>query len=316
MKCVFVTVEFFLAIEPLRSAFMNRVVLALLLVAMPLGTAAQTKYPRSINLGSTPSATKAMTANDVIKLSQAGVSDDIIIGQIKKQGCVVLSTEDILQLSKDGVSKRVIQTMIDPNKIFPPEKKASPPPPAPEVAAKQAPAPDKDLISAVWPIGPPPTASPLTASIPATKPLAGDKPRVFVAGRGTLNIASSSTSAAYGNWWSGGVGVLEASSGETNFDAHDETMELAKDLGRSCPAVVVTVNKTMADYAVSLNRESKRKRGLFRDNSQVLVINREGTVLMGNSTHTVAGSAKDACNSILEDWQRDHAPQVRPPVPN
>jgi len=254
-----------------------------------------------------------MTANDVIKLSQAGVSDDIIIEQIKKKGCVVLSTEDILQLDKAVVSKRVIQTMIDPNKVFLPEKKASPLPPAPEPVAKQAPPPDKNLISAVWPIGPPSTAAPLTGNI---NPPAGDKARVFVAGRGTLNIASSSTSAAYGNWWSGGLGVLEASSGETNLDAHDETIELAKDLGKSCPAVVVTVNKTIADYAVSLNRESKRKRGLFRDNSQVLVINREGTVLMGNSTHTVAGSAKDACNAILEDWQRNHAPQVRPPVPN
>jgi hypothetical protein len=157
----------------------------------------------------------------------------------------------------------------------------------------------------VWPLGP---------SAAASSTVAGDRPRIFVAGRGTLNISGTSSGAAYGTWWSRGFGAFETSSGEANVDAHDETMELAKDLGKTCPAAIVTVDKTKADYAVALNRESKRKRGLLRNNSQVMVINREGTVVMGNNTHTVSGSAKDACAAILADWEKTHgAAKATPP---
>ncbi|MGA2687163.1 MAG: hypothetical protein ABSE85_03740 [Candidatus Korobacteraceae bacterium] len=58
-----------------------------------------------------------MTVNDVIKLSKAGLSDDLIIEQIKKKGqSFDLSTDQLLQLKAAHVSDRVIQVMIDPKK--------------------------------------------------------------------------------------------------------------------------------------------------------------------------------------------------------
>jgi hypothetical protein len=56
-----------------------------------------------------------MTVADVIKLSKAGLSDDVIVQQIKKKGRPFdLSTEQLLQLKAAHVSDRVIQVMIDP----------------------------------------------------------------------------------------------------------------------------------------------------------------------------------------------------------
>jgi hypothetical protein len=58
-----------------------------------------------------------MSVDDVIKLSKAGLSDDLIIQQIKKKGQRFdLSTDQLLQLKAAHVSERVIQVMIDPTK--------------------------------------------------------------------------------------------------------------------------------------------------------------------------------------------------------
>ncbi len=54
-----------------------------------------------------------MTVQDVISLASAGVSDDVIIGQIKATQTVFeLGTNDIIELKKAGVSGRVITAMI------------------------------------------------------------------------------------------------------------------------------------------------------------------------------------------------------------
>lgn len=54
-----------------------------------------------------------MSIQDVIDLSNAGVSDDVILSQIKATQTVFeLTTNDIIQLKKAGVSGRVISQMI------------------------------------------------------------------------------------------------------------------------------------------------------------------------------------------------------------
>jgi hypothetical protein len=56
-----------------------------------------------------------MTVDDVIRLSKAGLSDEVIIQQIKKKGQRFdLSTDQLVQLKSASVSERVIQVMIDP----------------------------------------------------------------------------------------------------------------------------------------------------------------------------------------------------------
>ena len=54
----------------------------------------------------------AMTKNDIIDLSKAGVTDEIIIGKINSTYTVFyLSVEDILKLKNEGVSNKVIEYM-------------------------------------------------------------------------------------------------------------------------------------------------------------------------------------------------------------
>ena len=85
--------------------------------------------------------TKPMTVDDVIRLSKAGLSDDVIIQQIRNQGQRFnLSTDQLVQLKSASVSERVIQVMIDPTKDTSPssvEKKAGSPAP-PQQAVQRA----------------------------------------------------------------------------------------------------------------------------------------------------------------------------------
>src|ERR1035438_4815390 len=84
-----------------------------------------------------PSATRPqvrmMTVDDVIRLSKAGLSDDVIIQQIKKKGQRFdLSADQLIQLKSASVSERVIQVMIDPARDpspSPAEKKTGAPTP-------------------------------------------------------------------------------------------------------------------------------------------------------------------------------------------
>lgn len=65
-----------------------------------------TEYPRAL-----PAPT---TIDDIIQLSQSGVSDEIIISQIKAtQTIFYLSKEQIIELKQAGVSDVVIDFMIN-----------------------------------------------------------------------------------------------------------------------------------------------------------------------------------------------------------
>jgi hypothetical protein len=63
---------------------------------------------------------------DVVKLSQTGVSEELIIAKIKKNGKAFdLSAEELVDLRKAGVSDSVIKLLLDPSQPYSP-----PPPPA------------------------------------------------------------------------------------------------------------------------------------------------------------------------------------------
>jgi len=87
---------------------------------------------KTIDLSSTPdshshvielsplpdSQTKRMTVDDVIKMSKAGRSDEVIIEQLKKEGQYFnLTSDQLLKLKTAHVSKQVIQVMVDPYPI-------------------------------------------------------------------------------------------------------------------------------------------------------------------------------------------------------
>ena len=146
---------------------------------------------------------------------------------------------------------------------------------------------------------------------------AQDKPRVFVAGKGTQNVSTNAS--AGGNQW------FRTGHAESTIDAHDESMEVTKDLQKECSGITVTMNQSAADYTVMLARESKQKRGLMRTNNQMQVANRTGDVLGSKASRTVNNATKDACTLILSDWaqhgriavqaESPTAPQLQPEKP-
>ena len=136
---------------------------------------------------------------------------------------------------------------------------------------------------------------------------AQDKPRVFVQGKGSEDVNTDGAGAGGHHWAAWGS--------RSTIDAHDESMEVTKDLQKNCSGVTVTLNQSNADYTVLLNRESKKNRGLLRSNSQVEVANRAGDILGTNATHTVGNAAKDACQLITADWQVHGRIAATPPAP-
>lgn len=101
----------------------------------------------------TPAAAhSALTCEDVIKLTKAGLAEDIIIEQIRKSGHAFdLTTDQLLALKSANVSDRIVEIMLDPAKALSPEKtpavaSAVPPlapieviRPAPETEPRRAP---------------------------------------------------------------------------------------------------------------------------------------------------------------------------------
>ncbi len=124
---------------------------------------------------------------------------------------------------------------------------------------------------------------------------AQDKPRVFVQGKGSENVSSSGGAGGGQHWAAWGS--------KSTVDAHDESMEVTKDLQKECSGATITINESNADYIIMMNRESKKNRGLLRTNSQIQVANKAGDVIGTNATRTVGNAAKDACNLIMADWQ-------------
>jgi hypothetical protein len=124
---------------------------------------------------------------------------------------------------------------------------------------------------------------------------AQDKPRVFVQGKGSQDVTSSGSETGGRHWGAWGS--------SSTMDAHDEGMEVTKNLQKDCTGIIVTLNQSNADYTVMLNRESKKNRGLLRSNSQVQVANHDGDILGTSATHTVGNASKDACQLIIADWQ-------------
>jgi hypothetical protein len=62
-------------------------------------------------------ADAGLTPDDIVRMTTAGLSDDIIVGQIKKNGKPFdLTTDQLVALKTAKVSDRVIQVMLDPTK--------------------------------------------------------------------------------------------------------------------------------------------------------------------------------------------------------
>jgi hypothetical protein len=108
----------------MRAVVVFTLSLYVLLVAASVSRLAAQSTPNGVPL----------SLEQVLKLAQAGVSEDLIITTIKKNGkSFDLSPDEILVLKKSGLSDTVIEFLLDPSRPYtPPAPKAPEPPPAPQ----------------------------------------------------------------------------------------------------------------------------------------------------------------------------------------
>ncbi len=230
----------------------------------------QTLYPTQINLGRAAPTQTTMTVADVIKLSQAKLSDDVIVQQLSKKGQRFdLSTEQLIQLKNAGVSDRVIQAMMDPTKAT-----ASSPTQNPQIAVSQQPKQQPDTSTTGAPAELPPGAHAFAPGLtpqPLVAPT-GNRPRVYF------------ESASKGSQWNA---------------ARNQSMEMSKDFERDCPGVNITISQGAADYTILLNHI---EHGFVRDN-QIQVANKDGDLISKTKEGgSIKGDMKKACQLILADW--------------
>lgn len=96
---------------------------------------------------------------DVVKLKQAGLSDEVILAQIRNSGAAYnLTADQIIYLKNQGVSQMVIQTLIGGNPAATPTVNAAP-------TASPAPAAGTPLVPTLAPAVAAPTPATPTASL-------------------------------------------------------------------------------------------------------------------------------------------------------
>ena len=115
------------------TAWFMRLAFAIALAAIPSALNAQS-----------PAKMGQLTIEEIVKLSQTGFSDELIIAKVKKNAKAFdLSADELIELRKAGVSENVVRYLLDPSQPYAPPPPAAPPP-AP-VAAKEKPsAPAKE----------------------------------------------------------------------------------------------------------------------------------------------------------------------------
>ncbi len=103
-------------------------------ISVALITPALTQTAQSAGRGDATQA-KSMTADDIIKMAQAGISDDVIIAALRRNNQPFnLSTDDMIRLKRANVSNEVLRVMLDPGAAAP--RAVSPPPAGAEETAK------------------------------------------------------------------------------------------------------------------------------------------------------------------------------------
>lgn len=98
----------------MKNARSLRFVLPLLVLASLSSAGIASATDQSILLAQAPGKPKAVTKEEIIKMSKAGIPDTVIIGKIQKSASIFkLEVADIIALKKAGVSDKVIEAMVN-----------------------------------------------------------------------------------------------------------------------------------------------------------------------------------------------------------
>jgi hypothetical protein len=227
----------------------------------------------------TGSTTRELNNDAVIKLINAGLSDDLIISTINAlPGAYDTSPDGLIGLKTARASDKVVSAIVLKTSSI----SAVRPPVSPVAPVVEGAAPTPSIQS--------PEAQ--NDQEPAQKSFAASQTGQLVSS--AVRVPPSAVSAPR-------VFLQSASKGRNRNAARDQSMEMSKDLEKDCPAVRVTINQPAADYTVLLNHIES---GFVRDN-QIQVANKDGDLLSRTKEGgSIAGGMKKACALILEDWAK------------
>ena len=102
------------------------------------------------------------------------------------------------------------------------------------------------------------------------------------------------------SWAVGGGTIIgdDVGAGVSSGGARPQTAEIIKTFRERCPSLVVTGDKSKANYVVLLDHEGGKSM-ILRDN-KVVVYNNEGDVIYSGSTRSLGNAVKDVCSAIEE----------------
>jgi hypothetical protein len=116
-----------------------------------------------------------------------------------------------------------------------------------------------------------------------------EKPRVFI-----TESKSWELSGGFG-------GAQEGFGGAMKGGARPQTAEIIKTFSERCSECTITIKQDRADYVVMLDHEGGK--GIVRKDNKFVVFNKEGDAIKSGSTRSLGNSVKDACASVMQDWQ-------------
>lgn len=102
------------------------------------------------------------------------------------------------------------------------------------------------------------------------------------------------------NSWemTGGAGVVGGTGGGAmTGGARPQTVELMKTFRERCPAAIITMDKSKADYIVIFDREGGKD--VVRRDNKIAVFRNGGDLLHAGSTRSLGNAVKDACQVIV-----------------
>jgi hypothetical protein len=74
-----------------------------------------------VTAGQSPNTELPLTVEEVVRLSQAGLPEELIVAKIKKNGKTFdLNKEELLELKKEGVTDTVVKFLLDPSQPYTP----------------------------------------------------------------------------------------------------------------------------------------------------------------------------------------------------
>jgi hypothetical protein len=264
---------------------------------------------------------QALNNDAVIKLTKAGLSEDLIVSTINSQpGSYNTTTDGLIALKSAGVSDKVVSAIV--MKASAPTAVPAPIPPPDAVPAQTPSVPSTPFHSADGKIRIYVTDNPIFESTGIARATSHSSGSASMSGSGGPG-GSSMTASAQGHSDSSAGGVTHTQQGDD-----PRTVEIQADIVKVCPAfMMVSNNPDRADYILVFRRQGGKRSSFFAfgglaglalsatskvDGASLFLQN--GDMVYATKQNTVEKAIKDSCDHIPAPQQSSQPLQISTPA--